>query len=91
MPLLLEHYDLVLDILDKDADVEHLDFSKAFDKVDYAIVLDKMKKLGNTGGKMFHWLKSFLTERKQSVIVNGVKSKPQSVISGVPKGSLKND
>ena len=69
------------------ADVIYLDFSKAFDKVDHTIVLCKMKKLGITG-KIFHWLKSFLTERKQTVVVNGVKSKPQNVISGVPQGSV---
>ena len=86
---LLEQYDLILNILDEDAnaDVVYLDFSKAFDKVDHTIVLNKIKKLGITG-KIFQWLKSFLTGRKQSVMVNGVKSKSQNVISGVPQGSV---
>ena len=86
---LLEQYDLILNILDEDAhaDVVYLDFSKAFDKVDHAIVLQKIKRLG-IDGKILKWLKSFLTERKQSVMVNGVKSEPQNVLSGVPQGSV---
>ena len=86
---LLEQYDLILNILDEDAnaDVVYLDFSKAFDKVDHAIALQKIKNLGITG-KIFQWLKSFLTERKQTVLVNGVKSEPQNVLSGVPQGSV---
>ena len=86
---LLEQYNLILNILDEDAnaDVVYLDFSKAFDKVDHAIVLQKIKRLG-IDGKILKWLKSFLTERKQSVMVNGVKSEPQNVLSGVPQGSV---
>ena len=86
---LLEQFDLILNILDDDAnaDVVYLDFSKAFDKVDHNIVLEKIKQLGITGN-ILDWLKSFLTERYQTVIVNGVKSDPQKVLSGVPQGSV---
>ena len=86
---LLEQFDLILNILDDDAnaDVIYLDFSKAFNKVDHQIVLQKIKELGITGN-IHRWLKSFLTDRYQSVVVNGVKSDPQRVISGVPQGSV---
>ena len=86
---LLEQYDLVLNLLDSESnvDVVYLDFSKAFDKVDHKIVLNKLKQLGVTG-KLYCWIESFLTERYQTVVVNGVKSKPQKVISGVPQGSV---
>ena len=62
-----------------------LDFSKAFDKVDHSIVLTKFKKLGITG-KIYNWIESFLKDRQQTVVVNGIKSKP--LISGVPQLSL---
>ena len=86
---LLEQYDLILNILDEDAnaDVVYLDFSKAFDKVDHTIVLKKIKQLG-IDGKVLQWLTSFLADRKQTVLVNGVKSEPQNVLSGVPQGSV---
>ena len=66
---------------------DHLYTEKAFDKVDHAIVLAKLKQLG-VSGSIHRWIESFLTERYQSVIVNGVKSKAQKVISGVPQGSV---
>ena len=86
---LLEQFDLILNILEDDAnaDVVYLDFSKAFDKVDHAIALQKIKNLG-IDGEIYNWLESFLSARFQTVIVNGVKSDPQIVISGVPQGSV---
>ena len=86
---LLEHFDTILSILDDEmnADVVYLDFAKAFDKVDHDIVLRKINKLG-IRDNIFQWLKAFLTNRFQSVAVNGAISEPQPVISGVPQGSV---
>ena len=86
---LLEHYDTVLSILEDgaNADVVYLDFAKAFDKVDHRIVLNKIQKLG-IHGKVYEWIESFLSNRYQSVTVNGTISEPQKVISGVPQGSV---
>ena len=86
---LLEHQDDILAALEngENFDSVYLDFSKAFDKVDHSIVLSKFKRLGITG-KIYDWIESFLRDRQQSVIVNGVKSKPQEGISGVPQGSV---
>ena len=39
-------------------------------------------------GKLGQWVYSFLTERKQAVIVNGAKSNLSEVSSGVPQGSV---
>ena len=68
-------------------DVIYLDFAKAFDKVDHAIVLTKLSLLG-IKGKLLDWIKSFLTDRTQYVVVNGFLSDPCKVISGVPQGSV---
>ena len=86
---LLEQFDVILDYIDENAnvDVVYLDFSKAFDKVDHTIVLQKMKNLG-INGQVYTWMESFLRNRYQSVSVNGVTSDPQRVISGVPQGSV---
>ena len=39
-------------------------------------------------GKLHKWIESFLKDRQQTVVVNGIKSEPQQVISGVPQGSV---
>ena len=86
---LIAHYDKILSLLDQGANVDviYLDFAKAFDKLDFNITFSKLKSL-NIDGKVGRWLHSFLTNRFQSVIVNGTKSAPASVVSGVPQGSV---
>ena len=86
---LIAHYDKVLSLLDQgqNVDVIYLDFAKAFDKLDFNITLTKLKLLG-IDGKVGKWIHSFLTNRFQSVVVNGEQSAPASVISGVPQGSV---
>ena len=64
-----------------------LDWGKAFDKVDVGILLKKVKSLGITG-KLGSWNHSFLTEGKQTVLVNGRKSQVSNVISGMPQGTV---
>ena len=86
---LIAHYDRILTLLDegKNVDVIYLDLAKAFDKLDFNITLTKLSRLG-INGKVGKWLHSFLTNRTQTVIVNGEKSDPAPVLSGVPQGSV---
>ena len=62
-------------------------FAKAFDKCDHGILLKKMKALG-IKGRLGRWIHSFLSHRKQMVVVKGHKSGTSSVVSGVPQGSV---
>ena len=41
-----------------------------------------------TFGKIGLWVKEFLYDRKYKVLVNGVMSEEQDVISGVPQGTV---
>ena len=59
-----------------------IDFAKAFDKVPHLRLLSKLT--GNTK----NWIKSFLSNRKQRVSVNGALSDITDVTSGVPQGSV---
>ena len=68
-------------------DVLMLDFSKAFDTVPHRRLLSKLKFYG-INGKTAGWIKAFLSNRKQSVVVNGLSSADCDVISGVPQGSV---
>ena len=86
---LVAHYDNILRLLEngQNVDVVYLDFAKAFDKVDFLITMRKLQSLGITG-KLGKWIYAFLTDRKQAVIVNGHRSQPSNVMSGVPQGSV---
>ena len=39
-------------------------------------------------GKLLNWIKSFLTNRRQRVLLNGSPSDWEAVVSGVPQGTI---
>ena len=86
---LLSHFNDIYDTLmeGKRLDTIFLDFAKAFDKVDHAILLEKVKK-HKISGKIGNWIKEFLTNRKFRVVANGCMSEEGDVMSGVPQGTV---
>ena len=86
---LLAHFDDMLVNLNQgnDIDVIYLDFAKAFDKVDHNILLKKIRCMG-ISGKLYDWIKSFLNNRYQKVVVDGFHSYITLVLSGVPQGTV---
>ena len=63
-----------------------LDVSSAFDKVWHNGLLAKLHQIG-IEGSLYDTLKSYLSDRKQVVVVDGKKSSVADVQSGVPQGS----
>ena len=64
-----------------------LDFSKAFDKVSHEKLLLKLHRYG-IRGHVLHWIKAFLANRSQTVVLEGEKSSQVSFTSGIPQGSV---
>ena len=64
-----------------------IDFRKAFDCVQYQLLLEKLKKAG-LGNDTLKWFESYLKDRKQTTKVNGKYSMEKLVRQGVPQGSI---
>jgi hypothetical protein len=64
-----------------------LDFSKAFDTVNHAILLDKLNHYGIRGISNL-WVKSYLQNRTQYCTLGGEKSNTTTITCGVPQGSI---
>ena len=64
-----------------------LDTSKEFDRVWHDGLLFKLKQNG-ASGNLFQLIKSFLSGRFQSVLLNGQTSDWETIQAGVPQGSI---
>jgi hypothetical protein len=69
------------------ADVLIMDFAKAFDKCNHSLLSHKLSAYG-IKGKTNEWIRSFLYNRRQAVVVEGATSSFVDVRSGVPQGSV---
>ena len=64
-----------------------LDFSKAFGKVNHSKLIWKLHNYG-IRSNVLSWLRAFLGDRTQRVVVGGEESDSVPVTSGVPQGSV---
>ncbi len=64
-----------------------LDLSAAFDTIDHQILLDRLQHHYGITGTAHGVLESYLSNRSQSVVVDGVSSQRRILKYGVPQGS----
>ena len=64
-----------------------IDLSKAFDTIDHAILLEKLKYYGIQGTAL-KWFTSYLSHRTQFVQYKDQTSSKSEITTGVPQGSI---
>ena len=67
----------------------YIDLTKAFVMVNHSILLSKLCSLGVLNASpAYNWLESYLSNRCQVTVCNGMMSSPETVQIGVPQGSI---
>ena len=81
-------YHIFCDALDSGQEVRTVfcDISKEFDRVWHTGLLYKLEAAGVTG-EVLNWFKSYLSDRRQRVVLPGVSPDWTYIRAGVPQGS----
>jgi hypothetical protein len=65
-----------------------LDLSAAFDTIDHAVFLNRLKNDNHITGEALAWMESYLSNRHQRVNINSTSSDDKDILYGFPQGSL---
>ena len=65
-----------------------LDLSAAFDTIDHKILLERLSTTYGISGTALSLLSSYMGDRTQSVSIGSHSSRPQTLSTGVPQGSV---
>ena len=68
----------------KEVRVVFCDIKKAFDRVCHAGLIHKLKAAG-ISGSLLKWFVSYLSDRRQKVVLPGAQSDWNSIHAGVPQ------
>ena len=71
----------------RSTDIAYIDLARAFDSIVFEKLLFKLSYYG-VSGSLLTWIRNFLYNRQQCVVINNCFSSFTSVLSGVPQGSV---
>ena len=85
---LLHAYNNFCEIIDngKEIRVVFCDISKAFNRVWHRGLLHKLRAIG-CSAEVMEWFASYLSKRRQRVVINGQTSEWEFIFAGFPQGS----
>lgn len=78
--LALDNHDDVILVL--------LDLSSAFDTIDHTILINRLQSKYGITGTVLKWIKSYLSLRTHSTVIQNTTSDPIGLTYGVPQGSV---
>ena len=86
---LLHTYHTICEAVDKGKEIRAVfcDISKAFDRVWHKGLLYKLRCMG-CSNRIVNWFASYLSKRRQHVVINGQSSDWVYIWAGVPQGSI---
>ena len=86
---LLHTYHTICEAVDKGKEIRAVfcDISKAFDRVWHKGLLYKLRCMG-CSNRIVNWFASYLSKRRQRVVINGQSSDWVYILAGVPQGSI---
>ena len=85
--VLMQIRDDIINAIIKKTLIAFADFYKAFDTVDYSVIIRKLHNIGFSK-QALRWSLSYLSDRQQFVQVNDKQSQFMDVQFGVPQGSI---
>jgi len=65
-----------------------LNLSAAFDTVDRDVLVERLSRTYGIRSTALDWLRSYLCDRRQTILFDGVFSTVRSLSCGVPQGSV---
>ena len=65
-----------------------LDISAAYDTIDHQLLLRRLQYQARVVGDALNWMESYLENRSQQVLINGIRSSPIGLKFGIPQGSV---
>ncbi len=65
-----------------------IDLSAAFDTIDHSILINRLQQRFGFDGTVLAWLRSYLKDRTQKVVIGDSASDPAELTQGVPQGSV---
>ena len=86
---LLHTYHKICEAVDKGKEIRAVfcDINKAFDRVWHKGLLYKLRCMG-CSNRVVKWFESYLSQRRQRVVINGQSSDRVHILAGVPQGSI---